>query len=94
MITVYLSSFFSLPVKTSTGESLKFEEVVAKLDDETVQYDSNLGMRSRYAENFRVSIEVEKEKYEDAVRWLKDLIYGSTFDVTRYSCENHNPGQS
>ena len=33
---------------------------------------------------FRVSIKVEKEKYETAVRWMKDLIYGADFDVTRY----------
>ncbi|KAL5495204.1 hypothetical protein ACEPAI_667 [Sanghuangporus weigelae] len=82
-VTIYLSSLFSLPVTTSTGEQLSHEEVVARLDEETVSYESELGMQSNFAENFRVSINVEKEKYEAGVRWMRDLIYGSKFDVTR-----------
>lgn len=83
LVTAYLSSFFSLPVETSTGESLTFEQVVDRLDDETVSYEANLGVGSYFTENFRASIKVEKEKYEEAVRWLKDLIYGSKFDLAR-----------
>ena len=54
------------------------------MDDETVSYESELGIRGYFEEMFRVSIKVEKEKYETAVRWMKDLIYGADFDVTRY----------
>ncbi|KAI5124638.1 hypothetical protein M0805_004247 [Coniferiporia weirii] len=83
IITAYLSAFFSLPVTTSSGERLSHEQVVAKLDDETVSYETELGMQNYFAENFRVSIKVEKEKYEAAVRWMKDLIYGAEFDLSR-----------
>ena len=84
LVTAYLSSIFSLPITASSGERLTHEEVVARLDDETVSYESELGIRGYFEEMFRVSIKVEKEKYETAVRWMKDLIYGADFDVTRY----------
>ncbi|THH10161.1 hypothetical protein EW145_g1526 [Phellinidium pouzarii] len=83
VITAYLSAFFSLPITTSTGEQLSHEKVVIKLDDETVSYESELGMLGYFSENFRVSIKVEGEKYEAAVRWMKDLIYGAEFDLSR-----------
>lgn len=76
-------SFFSLPVKTSTGERLSHEEVVAKLDDETVHYEIDFGMQYYFSEVLRVGIEVEKKNYEYALRWLKDLIFGSEFDIGR-----------
>ncbi|EJD03900.1 uncharacterized protein FOMMEDRAFT_19228 [Fomitiporia mediterranea MF3/22] len=82
-VTAYLSAFFSLPITTSTGEQLTHEEVVARLDDETVSYENELGMQAYFAETLRVSISVEKDKYEAAVRWMKDLIYGADFDISR-----------
>ena len=78
-------SFFSLPVKTSTGERLSHEEVVAKLDDETVHYEIDFGMQYLFSEVLRVGIEVEKENYESGLRWLKDLIFGSEFDIARFA---------
>lgn len=70
-------------MNTSKGESLTFEQVVDRLDDETVSYDANLGIGGYFAENFRASIKVEKDKYEEAVMWLRDLIYNSKFDLSR-----------
>lgn len=83
LVSAYMSAFFSLPVKTSTGERLSHEEVVAKLDDETVHYEVDLGMQYLFSETLRVGIEVEKEKYEQAIRWMKDLIFGIEFDIAR-----------
>ena len=54
-----------------------------KLDDETVSYEAELGLQGYFAETFRVSIKVETSAYEEAVRWLADLIYGSEFDPVR-----------
>jgi Zn-dependent M16 (insulinase) family peptidase len=82
-ISTYVSSFFSLPVKRSTGERLSHEEVVNKLDDETVAYGAELGTGGAFEELLRVSIKVEKDRYETAVSWLKDLFYGSEFDKER-----------
>jgi len=82
-ISTYVSSFFSLPVKCSNGKRLSHEEVVNKLDDETVAYGAELGTGNVFEELLRVSIKVEKDRYETAVLWLKDLFYGSEFDKER-----------
>ncbi|KZT30492.1 hypothetical protein NEOLEDRAFT_1126056 [Neolentinus lepideus HHB14362 ss-1] len=84
-LSVYLASFFSLPIKRSTGEELSHEEVVNRLDDETVSYEANLGtaIPSGFPELLRVSIKTEVGMYEKAVAWLKDLLYGSQFDKER-----------
>jgi len=82
-IQAYLNSFFSLPVKRQSGERLSHEEVVDQLDDQTVSYDVNLGVSGRFAETLRVTIRVEVAKYELAVAWLRDLLYGSEFAKER-----------
>ena len=82
-MATYVSSFFSLPVKRSTGERLSHEEVVNKLDDETVAYGADPGTGDASGELLRVSIKVGKDRYETAVSWLKDLFYGSEFDKER-----------
>ncbi|KZT05962.1 uncharacterized protein LAESUDRAFT_701454 [Laetiporus sulphureus 93-53] len=82
-ISTYLSSFFSLPVKRSSGEELTHEQVVNKLDDDTVSYDVGLGVGAAFNEMMRVSIKVESAMYESAIAWLRDLLYGSEFDKDR-----------
>ncbi|RDB28821.1 hypothetical protein Hypma_015435 [Hypsizygus marmoreus] len=82
-ISTYLSAFFSLPVKRQSGEHLTHEEVVNKLDNETVSYEVGLGISNSFADTFRVSIKVETSLYETAIAWLKDLLYGSEFDKDR-----------
>lgn len=78
-IQAYLSSFFSLPVKRQSGERLSHEQVVDQLDDQTVSYDVSLGTSGRFTETLRVTLRVEVAKYELAVAWLRDLLYGSEF---------------
>ncbi|KAF7320399.1 hypothetical protein MKEN_00824700 [Mycena kentingensis (nom. inval.)] len=83
LVSVYLSSFFALPIVRSTGERLTHEEVVNKLDDETVLYEAALGVGSVFAENVRITIKVERAQYETAIAWMKDLLYGAEFDKER-----------
>jgi hypothetical protein len=71
----YMTTFFSLPVKRQSGERLSHEEVVNKLDDETVSYSFHFGI----SETLEVSIQVEVATFETAVAWLHDLLYGSEF---------------
>ncbi|KAI0691326.1 Metalloenzyme, LuxS/M16 peptidase-like protein [Cytidiella melzeri] len=79
----YLTAFFSLPVTRSSGERLSHEEVVNQLDNDTVQYDAAMGGSGAFSEMLRVSIKVERDNYDIAVSWLKDLIHGSQFDKER-----------
>ncbi|KIK71096.1 hypothetical protein GYMLUDRAFT_147646 [Collybiopsis luxurians FD-317 M1] len=82
-ISIYLSAFFALPVRRLSGERLSHEEVVNKLDNETVSYEIGLGFGGSFAENLRISLKVETANYENAVAWLYDLLYGSEFDKER-----------
>ncbi|KAG6829386.1 hypothetical protein H0H92_004654 [Tricholoma furcatifolium] len=66
-----------------SGERLTHEEVVNKLDDETVSYEVGLGLSNSFTDTFRISIKVETARYGIAVAWLRDLIYGAEFDKDR-----------
>lgn len=83
-VSTYLSSFFALPIQRQSGERLTHEEVINKLDNETVSYDVGLGVGNSFAETLRISIKVETAFYETAVAWIKDLAYGAEFDKDRY----------
>ncbi|KAF5377430.1 hypothetical protein D9615_005325 [Tricholomella constricta] len=83
LISTYLSAFFALPVRRQSGERLTHEDVVNRLDNETVSYDVALGISNSFTDTFRASIKVETALYETAIAWLKDLIYGAEFDEDR-----------
>ncbi|KIL70742.1 hypothetical protein M378DRAFT_6664 [Amanita muscaria Koide BX008] len=83
LISTYLTAFFSLPVIRQSGERLTHEEVINKLDNETVSYDAGLGLSGTSTDSFRISISVEVAKYETAISWLRDLVYGAQFDRER-----------
>ncbi|TFK41069.1 Metalloenzyme, LuxS/M16 peptidase-like protein [Crucibulum laeve] len=82
-ISAYLSAFFSLPVVRGTGERLSHEQVINKLDNETVSYEVGLGISNAFSDMLRVSIKVEVGLYETAIAWLRDLVYGAEFDRER-----------
>ena len=62
---------------------MSHEEVINQLDDETVSYEATLGFSGMFNEILRLSIKVESARYESAVAWLRDIIYGSQFDKER-----------
>lgn len=81
LLSLYQNSFASLPIIRDDGSRLSFEQVVQQLDAETVAYNANFG--SGLSEQIEFSIKVEKGKYEFAIQWLRDLLFGSDFDVGR-----------
>ena len=81
LLNLYLDSFHSLPITRSDGTRLPYDEVVKLLDTETVDYNINFG--SGVSEQIEVHIKVEKEKYETAIRWLRDLLFCSEFEISR-----------
>lgn len=82
-MSTYLSAFFALPIKRLSGERLTHEEVINKLDNETVSYEVGLGISNSFSDTFRVSIKVETARYETAIAWMRDLLYGAEFDNDR-----------
>lgn len=66
-----------------SGERLTHEEVINKLDNETVSYEADLGVNGSFAETLRISLKVETAMYETAVAWVRDLVYASEFNKER-----------
>ncbi|WFD29887.1 hypothetical protein MSPP1_000901 [Malassezia sp. CBS 17886] len=83
-MTLYLSMLFALPItRLDTQERLTYEEVVHALDNDVLEYDAAIGLGSSFAENVAIEMKVEAHQYETAVTWLRDLLWGSEFDVER-----------
>ncbi|KAL8292284.1 hypothetical protein RQP46_001750 [Phenoliferia psychrophenolica] len=64
LVPLYLDTFFSLPVTRADGTKLAFEEVVAKLDAETLSY--SIDINSPLQEGVTLRIKVSKEKLKIA----------------------------
>lgn len=82
LLPIYVDSFFSLPVTRADGTELDFESVVRTLDAETLSYSIDTGRPLQ--EGITVRIKVQKEKYEVAIGWLRDLIWSSHFALDRF----------
>jgi hypothetical protein len=65
---------------------LTHEEVITKLQDETVSYENNLGFVDCFGELAWICLKVEVAQYEKAVAWLSDLVFRSEFNTERYFC--------
>ena len=79
LITLYLSSFFSLPVMRD-GKRVAFEDAIKQLDLDTISYGIRFGSTP---EDLTISVQVHKSKYAIAVGWLRDLLHSSVFDPSR-----------
>ncbi|KAF2090489.1 putative zinc metalloprotease [Saccharata proteae CBS 121410] len=82
MLTIYINNFFLTPIKRD-GERLEFEHVITELEKDTVTYRIEGGSYIGNSDLLRVRLCVEREKYETAIGWIRDMAWGSIFDVTR-----------
>lgn len=82
-LNLYLSAFFSLPVRRADGVTLPYEAVVKGLDEDTLGYEMGLGAGSGFAELLTVELKVESKNYAKAIAWLRDLIWGAELSVER-----------
>lgn len=80
LLTLYLMNFFTTPV-TRDGKRIDFEEVVVELEKDTVDYDISSGPGN--GELIQVQFQVEAEKYETTIRWLKTVLFDAVLDETR-----------
>jgi Zn-dependent M16 (insulinase) family peptidase len=82
LLSVYMETFFALPM-IRDGKRIEYEQVVMELDRDTVNYGINTGREYGNSEAIKLGIQVEIEEYATAVRWLKDLMFSSIFDLER-----------
>ncbi len=82
LLSVYLENFFTLPM-VRDGKTLEFEQVIMELERDTVGYSIESGHDLGNPETLHLQMQVEVEQYETAIRWFRDLMFSSIFDLER-----------
>lgn len=85
LLSVYTEAFFNLPV-VRNGQNISFEQVIVELERDTVGYSMEVGYNN--PEILSVTFQVELEKYEAVISWLKELTWNSIFDIERLRAIN------
>ena len=82
LLPVYLENLFNSPI-VRHGQRMDFEQVIMALEKDTVSYSVDSGSFLGNPEILAIRFQVEPDKYETAIQWLKDLLCNGVFDVTR-----------
>ena len=82
LLTIYMENFFSTPMLRD-GKTIGFEQVIMELERDTVGYEIDSGQAIGSPEVITIKLQVEVEKYQTAIQWLRDLMYSSIFDLDR-----------
>lgn len=82
LLSIYMETFFALPM-LKDGKRLEFEQVIMELNRDTVNYEIESGHGLGNSEAIKLSIQVEVEEYGTAIRWLRNLMFSSVFDIER-----------
>ncbi|WWC71010.1 uncharacterized protein I206_104963 [Kwoniella pini CBS 10737] len=84
-LNLFTSALFSLGVKRADGTVLSHEEAVNQLNDLTVSQQIHFEFRGNFAEVLCISLKVQTHQYEEAVKWIRDLLTGAIFTKDRLS---------
>ncbi|KAF2405633.1 putative Zn2+-dependent endopeptidase [Trichodelitschia bisporula] len=82
LIPVYVANFFTTPIMRD-GKRIEFEQATVELDRDTVDHTMELGSSLGNAELLRIRFVTEIDKYEVAIKWVRDLLFGAIFDAER-----------
>ncbi|KAL9091647.1 MAG: hypothetical protein Q9165_004723 [Trypethelium subeluteriae] len=80
LLSLYVMNFFATPVMRG-GKRIEFEDATVELEGDTVGYTFEPGPSN--SELLQVRFQVEPEKYETAIKWIKTYLFDSIFDETR-----------
>jgi len=87
LLSIYFEAFFALPIKRGS-ETISFEQVVVELERDTVGYIIESAANLGNVECLRITFQVEIERYQTAIKWIKELLWSSVFDVERLKAVN------
>ena len=82
LLAIYMENFFNTPMMRD-GKKIGFEQMIMDLERDTVAYGMESGQRIGCLENIIIKLQVEVQKYETAIQWLRDLIFSSVFDIEK-----------
>lgn len=91
LLAVYLMNFFNTPLNRD-GKRIEFEQVVAELEQDTITYSIDTGSAVGNSELIRIKFVIEPEKFETAVKWLRELLLNSVFDEEVSTALFSSPG--
>ncbi|RYO45354.1 Uncharacterized protein AA0116_g13363 [Alternaria tenuissima] len=82
LLGVYLTNFFATPIMKD-GKRIEFEEVITRLDQDTIEYSMDRGTDIGSSEIIYVPFIAEADKFETVVLWLRSMLVDSVFDTER-----------
>lgn len=82
LLGVYLTNFFATPI-IKDGQRIEFEEVITKLEQDTIEFSLDRGSDVGNSEMLYISFVAEADKFETVVQWLKTMLIESVFDTER-----------
>jgi Zn-dependent M16 (insulinase) family peptidase len=83
LLPLFMDNFFNTPI-LQNGKKIEFEEVVTRLEQDTISYSMTGGGRAMCdPEGIAIQFQVEPEKYAAAVEWIRTMMFDSIFDETR-----------
>ena len=82
LLNIYMENFFSTPILRE-GKTIGFEQVIMKLERDTVGYGMDSGQATGNPEVITIRMQVEAEKYQTAIQWLRDSMFSRIFDIDR-----------
>ncbi|OBT70395.1 hypothetical protein VE03_00157 [Pseudogymnoascus sp. 23342-1-I1] len=82
LLPLFIDNFFNTPVMQD-GVKIPFETVVTDLEKDTISYSIGGGSRLGYSEGVGIVFEVEMDKYERTIHWIRTMMFDAVFDVTR-----------
>lgn len=78
-----LEELFSMPMEAEKGKIIPFEEVVSRLQAETVGSEVTLGLASVATDLIDIKIGCKAGNYTKAVEWIKHCLFDMIFDEKR-----------
>lgn len=82
LIPIFQDNFFNTHVMRD-GKLVNFEQVVMELERDSVGYGLGSARAVADPEGLMVQFQVEPDKYETAIEWIRTMIFDSIFDPQR-----------
>ncbi|KAK0728025.1 Metalloenzyme, LuxS/M16 peptidase-like protein [Lasiosphaeria miniovina] len=82
LLPLFADNFFNSPVMAD-GERIGFEDVVKRLEKDTISYQISGAGRVGDNEGMTLQFQLEPEKYTTIIQWLRTLMFDLVFDPVR-----------
>ncbi|KAJ5072464.1 presequence protease [Anaeramoeba ignava] len=89
-IELYLEVIFKTQIQQEGGELISHEQVVSKLEKDTISYSNSVGFEG--SQNFScgafgqlviLQIKCESAKYRLGIEWIRDILWNTLFPIER-----------